>query len=112
MIKDGSDVTFPIFSSSKVLPASATVAGILNVNLTDSRHHTCPLLSSTFVNILSIASQFSCGALFKISSKNTEKCRRKSKKGQILVLSCLIFVTVKHENYILTRNILPYFDAI
>ena len=53
-----------------------------------------------FVLILfSIASQHSCEAKFKISSKNIEKCRRNSKKGPILViswlvLSCLIFVTV------------------
>ena len=36
---------------------------------------------------LSTASQLSWETLFKISSKNIEKCRRKTKKGPILVLS-------------------------
>ena len=52
-----------------------------------------------FFEILNIASQLSCEAMLKTLSKNIEKCRRKSKKGPILilsrlVLSCLIFVTV------------------
>ena len=52
-----------------------------------------------WVEIFSIASQLSCDNMFKISSTNIEKCRRKTKKGPILVLSrlvlsCLIFVTV------------------
>ena len=51
------------------------------------------------LEIFSIASQPSCKAKFKISSKSIEKCTRKSKKGSFLVLSlfvlsCLIFVTV------------------
>ena len=37
--------------------------------------------------ILIIASQLSCKAMPKISSKNIEKCRRKSMKGPFLVLS-------------------------
>ena len=54
------------------------------------------------LGILNISWQLSCGAILKISSKNIEKCRRKSKKGPILVLfllilSCLIFVTVTCE---------------
>ena len=46
-----------------------------------------------------IIKHLSCEAMLEMSSKNIEKCRRKSKKGAILViaslvLSCLIFVTV------------------
>ena len=37
--------------------------------------------------ILNIASQLSCEAMLKIPSKKIEKCRRKLKKGPILVLS-------------------------
>ena len=36
--------------------------------------------------ILTIASQLSCEAIFKISSKNAENCRRKSKIRLILVI--------------------------
>ena len=48
--------------------------------------------SSTFFiiytfEILNIVSQLSCEAKLKILSKNIEKCRRKSMKGPILVLS-------------------------
>ena len=39
------------------------------------------------LEIFNIASQLSCEAMFKISNENIEKCRRKSKKGPILVLS-------------------------
>ena len=37
--------------------------------------------------IFSIASQLSCATIFRISSKNIKKCRRKTKKGPMLVLS-------------------------
>ena len=39
------------------------------------------------LQIFSIASQLSCETMFKISSRNIEKCRRKMKQGPILVLS-------------------------
>ena len=42
------------------------------------------------VGIFSLASKLSCETMFKISSTNIEKCRRKSKKGPILVLSWLV----------------------
>ena len=55
------------------------------------------------LEIVNIAILLSCEAMLKISSKNIKKCRRKSKKGPILVLSwlvlsCLIFVTVTPEH--------------
>ena len=55
--------------------------------------------SMFLLEIVSTASQLNCETMFKISRKNIEKFRRKSKKGPILVLSwlvlsCWIFVTV------------------
>ena len=43
--------------------------------------------SIVLLEILNVASQLSCKAMLKISSKNFEKCSRKLKKGPILVLS-------------------------
>jgi len=58
-----------------------------------------PTPYNIFTSHFEHVSQLSCVAMLKISSKNIEKCRRKSKKGPILVLpwlviSCFIFVTV------------------
>ena len=39
------------------------------------------------LEILNIASQLSCEAMLKMLSKNIEKCKRKTKKGAILVRS-------------------------
>ena len=38
------------------------------------------------LEIFSLASQLSCETMLKTSNKNIEKCKRKSKKGPILVL--------------------------
>ena len=43
------------------------------------------IFSYTFQYFFSLALKLSCGAMIKISSKNIEKCDKKSKKGPILV---------------------------
>ena len=42
--------------------------------------------SIILLEFLSLASKLSCEAVFKISSKNVEKCRIEPKKGPIVVI--------------------------
>ena len=84
---------FNFYSEPNWTPILVTVTKIEQERTNQDRTKIGPFFdfllhfSICLLDFFSIVSRLSCEAMFKISSKNIEKCRKKSKKGPILFLS-------------------------